>query len=304
MMARLTRRVASPKDRIFINYRRDDSAGFAGRLADSLGAWFGPERIFRDVSGIDYGEDFEQAIDARLEESGAVVVVIGERWISAVNAGGERRLDDPNDYVTREIAVALRNGVSVIPVLLGNASMPRAEELPEDLKDLAKRNAITVSDERWNFDVERLAKVLSIDVPGSVAQRRLDRAKWLALTLIVAASVLSVYAFCNAVLAWAPPGPGLRAAGYIPMIAAAPFIAMLTAAALTLSALPAMAPRQRKFGLAAIVVASLGTLGPFINYGLTNVAQPSTSLVITFGAGTIVALAMLALITLAGFKAK
>ena len=74
---KLTRRLPSAKDRIFINYRRDDSVGYAGRLADSLGAWFGPERIFRDVSGIDYGADFEQAIDNRLEESGAVVVVIG-----------------------------------------------------------------------------------------------------------------------------------------------------------------------------------------------------------------------------------
>ena len=60
MAVRLRRREASPKDRIFINYRRDDSAGFAGRLADSLGAWFGPERIFRDVCGIGYGEDFER----------------------------------------------------------------------------------------------------------------------------------------------------------------------------------------------------------------------------------------------------
>ena len=304
MTARLTRRAASPKDRIFINYRRDDSAGFAGRLADSLGAWFGPERVFRDVSGIDYGEDFEQAIDAKLEESGAVVVVIGDRWSSAANAGGARRLDDPHDYVSREISVALQNGVAVVPVLIGNASMPRPEELPAGLKDLARRNAITVSDERWNFDVERLAKVLSIDVPGSVAQRKLDRAKWLALALIVSTGTVSVYAFCRAVLGWAPAGTGLRAAGYIPLIAATPFIAMLVAATLTLNALPAMAPRQRRYGLAAVGVAAFGTLVPFVNYALTNVAQPSTSLVVTFGAGAIVAFVMLALITLAGFRAK
>ena len=83
-----------------------------------------------------------------------------------------------------------------------------------------------------------------------------------------------------------------------------PFIAMLIAATLTVNALPAMAPRQRKFGLAAVAVAAAGTLGPFVNYALTNVEQPSTSLVVTFGAGTIVALAMLALLTLAGFRAK
>src|SRR4029453_17065281 len=106
MTARLTRRAASPKDGIFINYRRDDSAGFAGRLADSLGAWFGPERIFRDVGGIDYGEDFEAAIDSRREESGAVVVVIGDHWTTVANSDGQRRLDDPIDYVSREISVA------------------------------------------------------------------------------------------------------------------------------------------------------------------------------------------------------
>ena len=303
MAARLGRK-ASPRDRIFINYRREDSAGFAGRLADSLGAWFGPERVFRDVSGIDYGEDFEAAIDGKLGESGAIVVVIGERWLAAVHADGTRRLDDPHDYVCREISLALANGVAVVPVLIGGASMPRPEELPEALKDLAKRNAITVSDERWNFDVERLAKVLAIDVPGSVAQRRLDRAKWVSLLLIVAAATVSVAMFCRAVLAWAPPGGGLRAAGYIPLLAAAPFIAMLVAATLTVNALPAMAARERRFGLAAVVVAAIGTLGPFVNYALTNVDRPSASLVTTFGAGTIVALAMLVLLALAGFRAK
>jgi len=301
---KLTRRQATSKDRIFINYRRDDSAGYAGRLADSLGAWFGPERIFRDVSGIDYGADFEQAIDSKLEESGAVVVVIGDRWTSAADAAGKRRLDDPFDYVTREISVSLKNGIAVVPVLIGNATMPRADELPGELVDLAKRNAITVSDERWNFDVERLAKVLAIDVPGSVAQRRLDRAKWVALTLIVATGVLSVFMFCKAVLAWAPPGLGLRAAGYIPLIAALPFIAMLVAATLTVNALQAMAPRERRFGMAAVALAGIGTLVPFVNYALTNVDQPAQALVTTFGAGAIVALGMLALLTLAGFRAK
>jgi hypothetical protein len=303
MTARLGR-TASARDRIFVNYRREDSAGFAGRLADSLGAWFGPDRVFRDVSGIDYGEDFEAAIDAKMEESGAVVVVIGDRWTSAVNADGQRRLDDPRDYVSREIVVALRNGVAVVPVLIGNATMPRPEELPEALKDLAKRNAITVSDERWGFDVERLAKVLSIDVPGSVAQRRLDRAKWLVLALLVAALSFTVVTFCRAVLAWAPPGGGLIDAGFAPLAAAVPYIALLVAAIVTVTVLPAMAPRERKFGQAAVAVAAAGTLGLFVNYALTNVAQPSTSLVVTFGGGLIVALAMLALVTLAGFRAK
>jgi hypothetical protein len=294
----------SAKDRIFINYRREDSAGFAGRLSDSLGAWFGPERVFRDVSGIDYGQDFERAIDDKLEESGAVVVVIGDRWVSVANSSGKRRLDDPGDYVLREISVALKNGVAVVPVLIGGASMPRPDDLPEPLKDLARRNAITVSDERWNFDVERLAKVLSIDVPGSVAQRKLDRVKWLGLALIVGSCALAVAAFCRAVLVWGPPGPGLRAAGFIPLIAALPFISMLVAAVLTVGALPAMATRERRYGQGAVVVAALGTLGPFVFYALNNVDHPSTSLVVIFGAAVIAGLAMLTLLMLAGFRAK
>jgi hypothetical protein len=298
------RRAATPRDRIFINYRREDSAGFAGRLADSLGAWFGPDRIFRDVSGIDYGADFEAAIDAKMVESGAVVVVIGDRWTTATNAAGERRLDDPHDYVTREIAVALDNGVAVVPVLIGSATMPRAEELPEAVRDLATRNAITVSDERWGFDIERLAKVLAIDVPGSVAQRRLDRVKGMVLALTVAAAAFATVAFCRAVLAWAPPGDGLIAAGFPPLLAAVPYIALLVAAILAVTVLPAMAPRERRFGQAAVVVAALGTLGLFVNYALTNVARPSASLVVTFGGSLVVALATLALMTLAGFRAK
>jgi hypothetical protein len=304
MASSLARKAATPRDRIFINYRREDSAGFAGRLADSLGAWFGPERIFRDVSGIDYGADFEAAIDAKMVESGAVVVVIGDRWTSATNPAGERRLDDPHDYVTREIAVALRNGVAVVPVLIGSATMPRADELPDAVKDLATRNAITVSDERWGFDIERLAKVLAIDVPGSVAQRRLDRVKAAVLALIVAAGAFTTVAFCRAVLAWAPPGDGLIAGGFPPLAAAVPYIALLIAAILAVTVLPAMAPRERRFGLAAVVLAALGTLGLFVNYALTNVARPSASLVVTFGGGMVVALATLALMTLAGFRAK
>ena len=303
MTARLER-AGSPRDRVFINYRREDSAGFAGRLADSLGAWFGPDRVFRDVSGIDYGDDFEAAIEDKLEESGAVVVVIGDRWTSAVDARGRRRLDDPRDYVGREISVALRNGVAVVPVLIGSAAMPRPEELPEALRDLARRNAITVSDERWSFDVERLAKVLAIDVPGSVAQRRLDRARWAVLALIVAALAFATATFCRAVIAWAPPGEGLIAAGFPPLAAAVPYIAMLIAAILTVNVLPAMARRERAYGLAAVIVGAAGTLGLFVNYALTNEARPSASLVVTFGGGTIVALAMLALIALAGFRAK
>ena len=295
---------AARAEGIFINYRRDDAGGFAGRLSDSLAGYFGADRVFRDVTGIDYGDDFERAIDDKLSESGALIVVIGDRWTSAAAKDGTRRLDDPGDYVTREISVALKNGIAVVPVLIGNASMPRPEELPESLQDLSRRNAITVTDERWNFDVERLAKVLAIDVPGSVAQRRLDRVKWLALLMLVASGAIATLAFAWALLAWAPAGNGLREAGFAPLISALPFIAILVAAALTFGALPAMEPHRRKFGQAAVAVAALGTLGAFVNYAVNNVEAPSWSLVVNFAAATVILLTMLALLALAGFRAK
>ena len=292
------------QDKIFINYRRDDAGGFAGRLSDSLAAYFGPDRVFRDVTGIDYGHDFEQVIDQKLAESGAVVALIGDKWSQVTNAQGQRRLDDPADYVIREISAALRTGIPVVPVLIGNASMPRPGELPDSLRELSRRNAITVTDERWDFDVNRLAKVLAIDVPGSVAQRNLDLLKGLALALLLVAGAVTIVAFCAALRAGTPPAGGLIAAGFTPLVSAIPFIAIILAGALTLTALPLMEEAKRKFAWAAVALAALGTLAAFVVYTLTNAEQPSWSLVVNLGASTLLTFALLALMTLAGFRAK
>lgn len=295
---------APRKDRIFINYRRDDAGGFAGRLADSLGAYFGADRVFRDVTGIDYGHDFEQVIDAKLAESGAVVVVIGSSWSTVANAEGARRLDDPADYVIREISVALRSGVPVVPVLIGNAGMPRPEDLPASLAGLTRRNAITVTDERWEFDINRLAKVLAIDVPGSVVQRRLDGMKWAALALLVLSCAIVTLAFCAALQGGALAGEALIVAGFTPLVSAIPFICIIVAGALILSAIPLMEPPKRKYAGAAVTLAAAGTLVSFVNYTQTNKAAPSWSLVVNFGASTLITAALLTLIALAGFRAK
>ncbi|MBC2777302.1 toll/interleukin-1 receptor domain-containing protein [Parasphingopyxis marina] len=294
---------AARSEKIFVNYRREDAGGFAGRLSDSLANYFGAGRVFRDVTGIDYGHDFEKVIDEKLEESGALVVMIGERWTSVTDAEGKRRLDDPGDYVVREIAAALRNGVPVLPVLIGEASMPRTEELPASLAELARRNAISLTDERWDFDVDRLAKVLTIDVPGTVAQRRLDWMKAAALAMLVLGGAIATLVFCAALGTWRPP-EGLREAGFSPIVSAIPFMAIVFAGALTLNAAPAMEPGKRKYAWASVALATVGTLGAFIAYALRNVAEPNGSLVANFGASTITIFGMLALLALAGFRAK
>jgi TIR domain len=142
---------------VFISYRRDDSVAWAGRLRDTLGRFCYPERIFRDLEGIPPGKDFVDAIDEALTLVDISIVLIGPRWLNAAHDSGGRRLDDPDDWVRVEIARALeRDDVLVVPALVGGACMPAAEELPDPLQPLARRNAIEISDSRWDYDVGRL----------------------------------------------------------------------------------------------------------------------------------------------------
>ena len=146
---------------VFISYRRDDSAGWAGRLATDLLKRFGAKAVFQDIGAIGAGEDFVTAIERALGSCPAVLVLIGPDWSTIKDKGGSRRLDDPSDTVRLELAKALqREGVLVIPVLLGGASMPEAGDLPDELEPLARRNALELSDKRWNYDLERLAETL------------------------------------------------------------------------------------------------------------------------------------------------
>jgi hypothetical protein len=141
--------------KIFVNYRREDASGYAGRLYEWLSGRFGRDRVFRDVNAIEPGADFVAAIENEVASCEVVLVVIGRQWLGCAS-DGQRRLDNPNDYVRLEIASALAGNVHVIPVLVEGASMPRGHELPDDLKPLARRQALEVSETRWEFDVGRL----------------------------------------------------------------------------------------------------------------------------------------------------
>lgn len=145
---------------IFISYRREDSAGFTGRLVDTLSNRFTESALFRDIDDIEVGSDFVDAIDEAVGACGVLLAVIGPRWLEAQNPRGERRLDDAQDFVRLEIAAALNRGTKVIPVLVNNAQMPAAEALPESIRDLARRHAIELTDSRWRFDVDRLCSAI------------------------------------------------------------------------------------------------------------------------------------------------
>jgi len=145
----------------FISYRREDAAGYAGRLRESLERRLGAARVFRDVDTLRPGQDFVQAIESRLSDCAVMIAVIGREWASARDMAGSRRLDEPFDFVRLEIAAALtRPNVLVVPVLVEGAAMPSASELPENMRPLARRQALTVRDETWDSDVERLVNVI------------------------------------------------------------------------------------------------------------------------------------------------
>ena len=145
----------------FISYRREDAAGYAGRLRESLERRLGAARVFRDVDTLRPGQDFVQAIESRLSDCAVMLAVIGRDWVNARDLAGSRRLDEPFDFVRLEIAAALaRPNVLVVPVLVEGASMPSAAELPENLKPLIRRHAVSIRDETWDSDVDRLTNVI------------------------------------------------------------------------------------------------------------------------------------------------
>jgi flagellar biosynthesis GTPase FlhF len=146
---------------IFISYRREDAEGQAGRLFNDLAKHFGENAVFMDVAGITAGRDFRRAIEEQVASCGVLLAMIGKNWIDAKDESGRRRLEDPADFVRLETASALKRDIPVIPVLVQGARIPRKEQLPEDLAELAYRNGVELTHARWDSDVQVLIKALS-----------------------------------------------------------------------------------------------------------------------------------------------
>jgi len=180
---------------VFVSYRREDSAGHAGRLYDALVARFGERSVFMDVElapGIDFVDRITEAVGA----CDVLVVVIGPRWAAAPS-----RLDDPSDFVRLEVETALRRpDVRVVPALVAGAQMPAPEALPESLRALTRRNAIELSDARWRFDTGRLAD--AVEGTSSVPA---PRRRWLP---IAGAGLIAVAAIAAVLIALQPGGSG------------------------------------------------------------------------------------------------
>jgi uracil-DNA glycosylase family 4 len=153
--------------RIFINYRRQDTEGYVGRLYDHLTKHFERDDVFMDVDNIPPGADFVQVLEEAVAGCDVFIAMIGPHWSSATDESGQRRLDQWNDFVRIEIATALKLNKLVIPVLVGRSRMPAPIELPEDISALARRNAIELSHQRFTADVEKLIKTIKEAVPAN-----------------------------------------------------------------------------------------------------------------------------------------
>lgn len=133
---------------IFLSYRRNDNPYAADNLSDKLQQHFGKGAVFFDVDTIPLGVDFREHIANAVGKCDVLLAIIGVQWLQAVDKQGNRRLDDPSDFVRIEIESALKRNIPVIPVLINEAEMPSADDLPPSLKDMAFRNAIELSSGR------------------------------------------------------------------------------------------------------------------------------------------------------------
>lgn len=159
---------------IFINYRRSDSAGHAGRIFDRLSAHFGPAQVFMDTTGdIPAGTPFKSEIAEALAQTTVLLVVLGPTWASTSDDRGPRIMQD-GDWVRVEIEAALERGLSIIPVLVNDARLPTERDVPPSLRPFLGINAITIADRVFAEDVQRLIESIAFRVHADVPVRVTD----------------------------------------------------------------------------------------------------------------------------------
>jgi TIR domain-containing protein len=179
--------------RLFLSYRREDTGGYAGRLGDGLSARFGRSQIFRDIDAIPPGVNFVKGTDDAIAACDYVLLLIGDNWLSAATKAGDRRLEDPDDFVRREIEAAIKGDVPIIPILVEGARMPTAAELPPTIASVTYFNALELADTRWDYDFNKLVGAVSRKPSGrAVPQLRQRLSSWKRRPLQIAAGVVVI----------------------------------------------------------------------------------------------------------------
>jgi TIR domain len=163
--------------RVFISYRREETAYAAGWLFDRLVDRFGRGQIFKDIDSIQLGDDFVEVITAAVGSCDVLLALIGARWLTIADEQGRVRLDDPDDFVRVELEAALTRNVRVIPILVDGARMPRPDQLPPSLTKLARRQALELSPSRFESDTSRLHQVLDTTLAERARREAEERAR-------------------------------------------------------------------------------------------------------------------------------
>jgi hypothetical protein len=186
--------------KIFISYRRRDfaAAPVAELLYNTLKSRFGGKQVFMDVGSLQGGALFREDIAAALASCHALLAVIGPQWLGATDEHGRRRLEDPSDMVRREIATALGRGVSVIPVLVHGAPLPREDELPDDLKPLSQHQAQVIRSGELDEDIGKVVGLLKQTLRRRRARMR--RTVVVAEAVLLAATIIRLCYFSTAAL--------------------------------------------------------------------------------------------------------
>jgi formylglycine-generating enzyme required for sulfatase activity len=143
--------------KIFLCYRRRDTAGVAGRLFDRLKAHFGDDSVVMDVDTMPFGVDFREYLNTEVAQCDVLLAVMGPRWLVKTAKG--RKIDDPKDFVRIEIEAALQRQIPVIPVRINRVRMPAEADLPPSIAPLAYRNAVEVDEGRdFHVNIDRLIR--------------------------------------------------------------------------------------------------------------------------------------------------
>lgn len=156
---------------IFISYRRDDAGPYARLLQVYLRERFPHAPVFMDLDSIEAGTDFAEAIETGVGSCRVLVALIGPRWLTLTDEEGQRRIDNPDDWVRFEIRAALESRVRVVPVLVDGAKMPRQQQLPTELCNLARLNALEMSYDRYEYDASRLAAIIQRALTQQATER-------------------------------------------------------------------------------------------------------------------------------------
>lgn len=147
--------------RVFVSYRRADADSDAGRIADRLVQAFGEDNVFHDHEALKAGIPWQEQIDEALSRTDVTLVVIGPGWLTQALPDGSRRLDDAEDMVAYEIARSIERRIRIVPLLVRDATLPSAAQLPERLNALPTYQGCKVRNDSFAADVDRLVHDLS-----------------------------------------------------------------------------------------------------------------------------------------------